>query len=388
MSSPVGRVPSVLLFSMTASCTSLAFEPAGPDAAPDPSELGPFAVGVRTVVFEDPKRKKPDGTPRRIVTEIWYPAIDDGGAPESYDLLTFVPDEVKPQFDGVDLGVLATTAVRDARMDEDHGPYPVVLFSHGNAAIRVQSTFFTVPLASHGYVVMSPDHEGNTLMDTESLRGPDGRLVIDYGNLLESLFDRPKDLSFLLDRLEHDKDEVAKIADLGRVGASGHSFGAVTTLRSGALEPRLDALVPMAPGAYLISWLDIETPLDDLDQPVMLHGGGLDATTEPIAVDSVWEHVTKPGQYLQLPTAGHFTYTDFCELDQEAIKAATEYGLGDILEDGCGDDNLEAQEAYRVVNNFSIGLFNRWLRDSPGTDRFLTRDRAAALTTNPRFETR
>lgn len=350
--------------------------------------MGPFPVGVRTVVFEDKSRKKEDGSPRRIVTEIWYPATESSDTPEAYDLIQFVPDEVKPQFDGLDLGVLATVATRDAPMDESNGPYPVVLFSHGNAAIRVQSSFFTVPLASHGYVVLSPDHEGNTLADTGNLVGDDGQLEVNYENLIESLGDRPEDLTFLLDRLEFGLDEVARISDLDRVGVAGHSFGAVTSLRSGALEPRVDVMVPMAPAAYLIAWIGIETPLEELGKPVMLHGGTLDSTTEKIAVDSIWEHVAAPGYYLELPTAGHFTYTDFCVLNQDAIGAATDYGLGDILEDGCGEQNLEASEAYRVINNFSVGFMNRYLRDSTGTDAYLTSARAAELTTGPTFEIR
>src|SRR5688572_15425905 len=52
----------------------LPFAPASATAAPAPSERGPFPVGVRTVTFEDTGRRKLDGSPRVLVTEIWYPA--------------------------------------------------------------------------------------------------------------------------------------------------------------------------------------------------------------------------------------------------------------------------------------------------------------------------
>ena len=55
-------------------------------------------------------------------------------------------------------GELATSAAADVAFRFDDGPYPVVFFSHGSGGIRMQSTYLTVALASHGYVVVSPDH--------------------------------------------------------------------------------------------------------------------------------------------------------------------------------------------------------------------------------------
>src|SRR5262245_4059584 len=50
------------------------------------------------------------------------------------------------------------------RPTED-GPHPLVLFSHTSRGHRRQSTFLTSHLASHGYVVGSVDHVGNTATD-------------------------------------------------------------------------------------------------------------------------------------------------------------------------------------------------------------------------------
>ena len=46
----------------------------------------------------------------------------------------------------------------------DDGPYPLIVFSHGNGGLGVQSFFLTEYLASHGYVVVCPDHTGNSLL--------------------------------------------------------------------------------------------------------------------------------------------------------------------------------------------------------------------------------
>ena len=52
------------------------------------------------------------------------------------------------------------------------GRYPLVVFSHGYAGFRDQSTFLTARLASWGFVVAAPDHYSRDL--TEVLGGPTG----------------------------------------------------------------------------------------------------------------------------------------------------------------------------------------------------------------------
>lgn len=47
--------------------------------AADPAALGPFPVGVRTVPLDDPSREDLTARypiPRRVTTEIWYPAAE------------------------------------------------------------------------------------------------------------------------------------------------------------------------------------------------------------------------------------------------------------------------------------------------------------------------
>ncbi|MBW1811763.1 MAG: hypothetical protein JRJ87_26475, partial [Deltaproteobacteria bacterium] len=151
----------------------LPFLPAGPKAAPDPMLAGPFPVGVVTYEFVDESRIDSEtGQPRSFLVEAWYPAVQ-----ESRDLTkwTYEVDwEASPDYLGDDyyqrlvnagLPGMETKAVRDADIDNLHGPYPLVLFSHGSYGIRWQSVFYTLHLASHGYVVVSADHTGNTVWE-------------------------------------------------------------------------------------------------------------------------------------------------------------------------------------------------------------------------------
>ena len=176
---------------------TLPFEPAGPEHAPSPIEMGPYPVGVRTVTFEDPTRTTGgyEG-PRQLVCEIWYPATDEArDAVESYVLHEYLPPDLKEQVPAEALGSLTTAALRDGEPRYGRGPFPLVMFSHGKGGIRAQSTFFTVPLASHGYIVVAMDHEGDTIIDL--LRTGE----VDMNTTVDSFIDRPLDIVFLLDEV-------------------------------------------------------------------------------------------------------------------------------------------------------------------------------------------
>ncbi len=350
----------------------LPFEPAGPGEAPDPSTFGPFPVGVRTFTLVDPSRRSPDGsTDRQLVCEVWYPAREaardqDGVKYVLHDLL---PDDLKEEIPAEALGEVQSAAVQDAEPRVGHRPFPLVVFSHGKGSLRLQSTFFTVYLASHGYVVVSPDHQGDQLVDL--LREGE----VEISSTLESFFDRPKDVTFILDHLEDlpEDDFLHGMIDMEHVGATGHSFGALTSMRVAGEDVRIDAVLPHTPASYILTQTDILTPMEQWGIPIMLQAADLDRT---LPVDehalSLWEHLVAPRYFLRLATAGHFTYSDLCVLDVEAIDAAIDMDVSNTLSDGCGDENLSVEIAFPVIRHYSIGFFNRYLRGSVETGEMLT----------------
>ena len=344
-------------------------QPAGPDNAPDPSTDGPYPVGVRTFTIVDDSRGEADGRP--LVVEVWYPAteaardmepftytVQDILRPEAFDTLTETPEVT-----------LETAAVRDADIRADDGPFPIVMFSHGSGGIRMQSTHLVVPLASHGYVVVAPDHYGNTLSDILL----DGDLTTD--SLLESLGDRTLDLDFVVEHLQDGGEpEISDVADFDRMGVAGHSFGALTTVRWIGKGADVKAAVAQAPPPFDIVWLGIPGELAEFDVPLQLHVGGMDLTTPPADADSVWAQMSAPGSRMDLADAGHFTFSDICGIDAAGILEAADLGLASALEDGCTEDNTEPEAAFEVIRNFAIGHFNVHLRDSDGTEAFLTEE--------------
>jgi predicted dienelactone hydrolase len=357
----------------------LPFAPAGPGEAPDPSTYGPFPVGVRSFTLWDPSRRSPDGsTDRMLVCEVWYPATesarDAGGA--TYVLHDLLPDDLKAQIPAEALGEVWSAAVPDAEPRRGHRPFPLVVFSHGKGSLRLQSTFYTVFLASHGYVVVSPDHQGDQLVDL--LREGD----VEISSTLDSFFDRPEDVRFILDHFEKLPADsfLHGMVDLERIGVTGHSFGALTSMRIAGEDARVDAVVAHTPASYILTQTDILTPMEQWGIPILLQAADLDRTL-PVEEHTMttWPHLVAPRYLLRLRTAGHFTYSDLCVLDVETIDAAIEMDVSNTLTDGCGDENLSVDIAFPVIRHYAIGFFNRYLRGSIETQALLVESAGKTL---------
>ena len=121
------------------------------------------------------------------------------------------------------------------------GPAPVVIVSHGFGAVKEDFLFLNQHLASHGYVVMAPDHVGSDLSYREAYLG--GRL----NTLLSPIefVNRPQEISFLIDELERLVDtspDWAARLNLDQIAAIGDSLGSSTVMALAGAEityPRL-----------------------------------------------------------------------------------------------------------------------------------------------------
>jgi predicted dienelactone hydrolase len=362
--------------------SDLPFEPADSTHAPDPSKFGPFPVGVRTIELTDEERIDiATNKPRRLVVEIWYPAVEDArGKPgATYDVTQFLNAEQKKKLadDGVAVPLLETSAVRDATPRKNHGPYPLVVFSHGHGGLRWQSTFYTVALASHGYVVVSPDHSGDTL-DVILATG-------ELPSILAGYEERTLDARFLLDAFTKNlpgSDPLTGLINKDQIGVTGHSFGALTSMRTAFQDPRVKAIVPQAPTDSALAL--VGAPLDYILQtPTMIEGAGKDRTLPyQDNVVPAFKQMGKPKSLLNIVNGGHFTFSDLCQFDMAKLAAVAGFNdvnVTQVITDGCGPEAPKASIAQPLMNNFAIGWFNIHLRGSAKSWDYISQARSEEL---------
>ena len=125
------------------------------------------------------------------------------------------------------------------------GKCPLIVFSHASGHHRRGATFLTAHLASHGYAAAALDH--SEVVAPEYRAAPDEtgeRKAARWQAIIDA---RVPDVRFLLDTMLSRADLGARI-DRARVGIAGHSFGGWTALAAIDEEPRIRAVVAMAPG--------------------------------------------------------------------------------------------------------------------------------------------
>lgn len=315
---------------------------ATPQGAPD--EPGPYSIGTSVHSITT-------ATGQALRVQVWYPAPADA-------------TEALHSYDG-----LLTEDALDAPSAACDGASPVLLFSHGNGGLRYQSVFLTEHLASRGWVVVAPDHEGNTTFDIDTDR---------WGELA---LRRPVDISQSFDWL------VAELAGAGGAlegcvdpdagyAVAGHSFGGYTAAAltsavvtrshaescatSGWLcaqvvaeldaraetsadlrDARVWASVPMTPAAYEL----LSDTLSQASAPALVWGGDRDDTTpvdsqvRPIYADTG----AADKHFAVIEDAGHYTFSDACSL----LPTYPD----------CGGDYIDIPEAHRLVRGTTTAFF-------------------------------
>ena len=291
----------------------------------DPFTRGDAPVGVMSREIRDSARD------RTLPVEIWYPTTEaqrgrdvDAATQDQYD-----PVPAKPSW-GVPL--VPQAAVRDAPLRDSSGRLPGVLFSHGFGAHRRQSTDFCTHLASHGYVVGSLDHIGNTFMDLMDFSSmPPVFAPVSLAVMKQLAADRPADMSLLLDELLAGQLGIAAgRLDPQRVGMTGHSFGGWTTLVTTTRDSRIVAALPLAPGggrtpeANPINDVQADEPALDDGRPVptLMLVAERDAVLPLENMRGLFERLSQPKRMLILHNAGHFFFNDSIESTHELMRAS------------------------------------------------------------------
>jgi predicted dienelactone hydrolase len=230
---------------------------------------GPHPVGVRTATFVDTSRPTPaagsfaEAPERTLVTEMWYPALAPG---------------------------------RDAAVDAAGGSYPVVIYSHGGGGDRLDGTLVGQHLASRGMIVASPEYPL-----TNVVRFFGAGLVA-----LEDIANQPADWSVVLDGV---LAAFGAAADPGRVGATGHSLGAITTqlvtYHRGLRDPRIRAAMSLAGGGCFLTrrfYREVRTPL------LIMHADSDQLTRFSEHGRTAYRRARRPRFLVRLQNGSHFGF--------------------------------------------------------------------------------
>ena len=120
--------------------------------------------------------------------------------------------------------------------DGQPGTVPVVIISHGLGSDRDTFAYLAEHLASHGFIVVVPEHPGS---NAKQIKGLLAGTVTEIAEPREFV-DRPLDIKFLLDDLTRKAAVDSRYSgmNLQRVGVIGQSFGGYTALAlaSGAIN--------------------------------------------------------------------------------------------------------------------------------------------------------
>jgi predicted dienelactone hydrolase len=290
-----GLLASLLTSLLLAACSG-GDTPAGVTSLDAAMQRGPYSVGVTTFDLVDTSRPTeangdvPGSNERKLTLEVWYPADASAAQPEA----------------------------RGVTLNGGAAPYPLIIFAHGLGGNRRQSVSYTQHLASHGYIVAAPDF-------------PLSNLGAAGGPRLAAVLEQPKDVSFVIDSMLQFNGQSGHLLhgaiDRDKIGVTGHSLGALTSMLSiygPSRDPRIRAALPFAtPGCFLPTGFAGDTSV-----PLLVLGGTDDLITPPVSNRRAYEIANSPRYLVDVTGADHVRFAD---VDLTDTQLAGQAGLAKIF---------------------------------------------------------
>ena len=304
---------------------------------------GPLGVGETTLTLPT------DGAP----VEVWYPATGPSvaGKPEAtYDVANWLPPALKKLIPAGFTVSYPSGGVRGVPVAP--GRYPLVVFSHGYAGFRDQSTFLTARLASWGFVVAAPDHFSRDL--TEVLGGPTGATTP-----TTDVADLKATIALMGAQNKSPSSPFHGHLDTGLVGAVGHSAGGVAVEALAATDPRVTTFIGLA-GATVGSFGQKRSGPDSIvpHQPGMLMSGTSDHVVSDVGMIAAYGRMHRPKRLILLRGAGHLVFADLCEVGSSqggllsiaaVLHVPVPASLVPLASDGCQAPDLPPPQGWPVI---------------------------------------
>jgi len=347
-----------------------------PDA-PTYAVRGAYPVGTRDLTI--------DGEMSLGIT-VWYPALNADNAEET----VIYPYEIKM----IGLPGVATVtgqAISEAAYDLSAAPYPLVVLSTGFSLGRTNFAWLAEHLASHGFVVIAPEHD-------EKLVNFDPASSMFW----RGTFTRPQEIASVFAYVDEQigaGGTLDGLIDAQTVAVMGFSHGGYTALATAgakldipayearcdaarqASDPdgwlcdsfipfladmtafagldaiptelwsvfddaRVDAVVPMAGDAYLFD----QAGLAEITVPVMAIGGSRDTGTPYLwGTAMTYEHVSSTTKAIvTFENAEHMIFASTCE----ALPWYQDIGFSVA----CSDPVWDMNRAHDLTNHFTTAF--------------------------------
>lgn len=304
---------------------------------------GPFGVGETTLTLPT------DSAP----VEVWYPATKQSVAGKpvaTYDIVNWLPASLQkliPAGFSVSYPSGGVTGVPVAP-----GRYPLVVFSHGYAGFRDQSTFLTARLASWGFVVAAPDHFSRDL--TEVLGGPTAATA-----KTTDVQDLKATIALMRANNASSTSPFSHHLDLRHIGAVGHSAGGAAVEALAATDPQVTTFIGMA-GATVGAFAATKSGPDSIvpHQPGMLLSGTSDHVVSTASIAKAYGKLRAPKRLILLHGAGHLVFADLCEIGSGqggllsiagVLHVPVPASLKPLATDGCSAPDLAPPLAWPVI---------------------------------------
>ena len=285
------------------------------------SATGPYAVGVDTVNVTV-NVPAPSAVTYTVKVDIWYPAAKAGAKKASYNVGNWLPAFLQPLLtkdDASRANAAKATYVTNAytKASAASGKFPLVLFSHGYAGFRDQSSALTTAIASWGYVVAAPESPSRDLTQ-----------VVNLMAAIPAITSNPNadvyDLEAVLAAAKAKKFGIASThVDPLRVVAVGHSAGGSAAERLAAFETArngsksvLKGFIGLA-GASLGGWQqNLAAPFNTVPQmPGLIVAGQIDNVVSATTLESAYNSLGSKRRLIELTHAGHQAFSDLCQID-------------------------------------------------------------------------
>jgi len=241
---------------------------------------------------------------------------------------------------------------------------PLIVYSHASMQNRRNATFLCDHLCSHGYVVAAMDHSetvapelSRPASETDEQKRARWQAIIDS---------RVPDVRFLLDHL----------GATGNVGIVGHSFGGWTALAAPDVEPRIAAIVALAPGGasnprpgILPGRLDFRW---GREIPTVLIAAENDTSLPLDGMFEIFDRIPSTQKKMAvLHRADHMHFVDEIEKLHEMFRTApVPPEIAEIQKEMLPISDLtSAEEAHRFVRQCTLAHFDEFLvRGEPTHD--------------------